>query len=118
MGSMLIANGDDYLDGCVGVRGREVNGGEVVLGVVKSCLRENPDGATGVVGGDSRGVKGGAFGSMIWRFGVNSLNVKLYDLGVGNRLINVSLTFSEAGVFHVNWTSLEQLRCSAGGHFM
>ncbi|GJS13168.1 hypothetical protein Tco_0407640 [Tanacetum coccineum] len=79
MGSMLIANGDDYLDGCVGVRGREVNGGEVVLGVVKSCLRENPDGATGVVGGDSRGVKGGAFGSRLEVKSVDKAEKKKVD---------------------------------------
>ncbi|GKC12004.1 hypothetical protein Tco_1008786 [Tanacetum coccineum] len=39
-GSMLIANGDDCLDGCVGAGGGEVNGGGVVLCVFKSSLRE------------------------------------------------------------------------------
>nr|GEU57373.1 putative ribonuclease H-like domain-containing protein [Tanacetum cinerariifolium] len=38
-------------DGRVGARGEEVNGRGVVLGVFKSSLGENPDGAIGVVGG-------------------------------------------------------------------
>ncbi|GJY55433.1 hypothetical protein Tco_0454548 [Tanacetum coccineum] len=59
-GSKLIAKGDVCLEGCVGVRGGEVNRGGVDLGVVKSCLEENPDGAIEKVGGDSRGVEGGA----------------------------------------------------------
>ncbi|GKG48941.1 hypothetical protein Tco_0513088, partial [Tanacetum coccineum] len=37
----------------------EVKGGGVVLGIVKRWPVENPGGAIGVVGGDSRGVKGG-----------------------------------------------------------
>nr|GEV24724.1 hypothetical protein [Tanacetum cinerariifolium] len=49
--SMLVANGDDCLDGCVAAEGRDVNRGWVVLGVFKSSLRENLDGAIGVVGG-------------------------------------------------------------------
>ncbi|GJS53822.1 hypothetical protein Tco_0627184 [Tanacetum coccineum] len=53
-GSKLIAKGDVCLEGCVGV------GGGVDLGVVKSCLEENPDRAIEKVGGDSRGVEGGA----------------------------------------------------------
>ncbi|GJW64548.1 hypothetical protein Tco_0116432 [Tanacetum coccineum] len=43
-----------------GVGGGEVNGGRVDLRVVKSCLGENPCGAIREVGGDSRGVEGGA----------------------------------------------------------
>ncbi|GKC45034.1 hypothetical protein Tco_1062756, partial [Tanacetum coccineum] len=38
--------------------GGDVKGSGVVLGVVKSSLQENPDGAIGVVRGDSRGIKG------------------------------------------------------------
>ncbi|GKB73400.1 hypothetical protein Tco_0934812 [Tanacetum coccineum] len=60
MSSKLIAKGDVCLEGCVGVGGGEVNGGGVDLGVVKSCVGENPDGAIGEVGGDSRGVEGDA----------------------------------------------------------
>ncbi|GJW93473.1 MAK10-like protein [Tanacetum coccineum] len=59
-GSMLIANGDDCLDGYVGAGGGEVNGREVVLGVFKSSLRENPGGAIGVIRGELSGVDGGA----------------------------------------------------------
>ncbi|GJV29138.1 hypothetical protein Tco_1385586 [Tanacetum coccineum] len=46
--SMLMANGDDYLEGWVGARGREVKGGGVVLGVAKSLLEENINCAIGV----------------------------------------------------------------------
>ncbi|GJR49471.1 hypothetical protein Tco_1399992 [Tanacetum coccineum] len=42
------------------VGGGDVKGSGVVLGVVKSSLREKPDGAIGVGGGESRGVEGGA----------------------------------------------------------
>ncbi|GKA33964.1 hypothetical protein Tco_0720393 [Tanacetum coccineum] len=45
--------------GDVGARCREVKGGGVVLGVVKSALGKTPGGAIGVVGGESRGVEGG-----------------------------------------------------------
>ncbi|GKF50219.1 hypothetical protein Tco_0146686, partial [Tanacetum coccineum] len=44
----------------ISAEGREVKGGGVVLGVVKSSLGENPNGAIGVVGGEVRGVEGGA----------------------------------------------------------
>ncbi|GKB73405.1 hypothetical protein Tco_0934817 [Tanacetum coccineum] len=44
----------------VGSGGGEVKGGGVVLCVVKSSLGENPDGAMGVGGEESRGVEGGA----------------------------------------------------------
>nr|GEY94324.1 hypothetical protein [Tanacetum cinerariifolium] len=54
------AKGDVCLEGCEGARGREVNVGGADLGVFKSCLEENPGGAIGEFGGDSRGVEGGA----------------------------------------------------------
>ncbi|GJR35927.1 hypothetical protein Tco_1211611 [Tanacetum coccineum] len=57
MVSMLIANGDDCLDGLADAKGGEVNEGRVILGVDKSCPRENPRCAIGVVGGESRGGK-------------------------------------------------------------
>ncbi|GKA91499.1 hypothetical protein Tco_0813369 [Tanacetum coccineum] len=59
-GSMLIANGDDCLNGCVGAEGGYVNERGVVLGVFKSSLEENPSRAIGVVGGESSGVDGGS----------------------------------------------------------
>nr|GEX15497.1 hypothetical protein [Tanacetum cinerariifolium] len=40
--------------------GVEVKGGGVVLGVVTSLLTENPGGAMGVGGRESRGVEGDA----------------------------------------------------------
>ncbi|GJX75909.1 hypothetical protein Tco_0322720 [Tanacetum coccineum] len=42
MGSMLIAKGEECLDGCVGAGGLEVKGGGVDLGVTKSLLGEIP----------------------------------------------------------------------------
>nr|GEU35195.1 hypothetical protein [Tanacetum cinerariifolium] len=43
-----------------GAGGGVVKGGGVVFGVVRSSLGENPSGTRGVVGGESRGVDGGA----------------------------------------------------------
>ncbi|GKB38075.1 hypothetical protein Tco_0883017 [Tanacetum coccineum] len=60
LGSILMVNGDDCLEGWVGARGGEVKGCGVVLGVVKSSPGENPSGAIGVIGGELRGVEGGA----------------------------------------------------------
>ncbi|GKA17122.1 hypothetical protein Tco_0696959 [Tanacetum coccineum] len=44
----------------IGVGGGVVSGCGVVFGVARSSLKENPGGARGVVGGESRGVEGGA----------------------------------------------------------
>ncbi|GJX94209.1 hypothetical protein Tco_0348795 [Tanacetum coccineum] len=48
-----------------GGRDGEFNGGGVVLGVVKSCIGENPDEAIGEVDDDSRGVEGRSFERLV-----------------------------------------------------
>nr|GFA48386.1 hypothetical protein [Tanacetum cinerariifolium] len=55
MGSMLIAKGEECLDGWVGSHGGEVKGGGVDLGVTKSLLGET----TGESGGEEFRVDGG-----------------------------------------------------------
>ncbi|GJR68747.1 hypothetical protein Tco_0014812 [Tanacetum coccineum] len=49
-----------YKDEVLGAGGGMVSGGGVVFGIVRSSVRENPDGAKGVIGGESKGVEGGA----------------------------------------------------------
>ncbi|GJX43079.1 hypothetical protein Tco_0917263 [Tanacetum coccineum] len=60
MGSMLMANGEEYLDGWVGAGGGEVKGGGVNFGVTKSLLGEIPGESTEESGGEEFGVEGGA----------------------------------------------------------
>ncbi|GJW93474.1 hypothetical protein Tco_0173146 [Tanacetum coccineum] len=76
-GSMLIANGDDCLDGYMGARGGKVNKRGVVLGVFKSSLGENSGGAIGVIRGELSGVDGGA----IWFTGHPVLPVPSLSTG-------------------------------------
>ncbi|GJU20566.1 hypothetical protein Tco_1153908 [Tanacetum coccineum] len=59
-GSKLITNVEVCLDGCDGGSGREVNGGGVVLGVLKRWSRDVLDETIGESGGDTIGLDGGA----------------------------------------------------------
>ncbi|GJX86619.1 hypothetical protein Tco_0337393 [Tanacetum coccineum] len=59
MRSKLIANGEVCLDGCDGVGGGELNGGGVVLGVLKRWSRDDPDEIIGESGGDTIGLDRG-----------------------------------------------------------
>ncbi|GJX31949.1 reverse transcriptase domain-containing protein [Tanacetum coccineum] len=61
MGSMLMANGEECLDGWVRAGGGEVKGGGVDFGVI--LLGEIPGESTGKIGGEEFGVEGGPFGS-------------------------------------------------------
>ncbi|GKD43526.1 hypothetical protein Tco_1268171 [Tanacetum coccineum] len=61
MGSMLIAKGEECLDGWVGAGGREVKGGGVDFEVTKILLGEIPGESGGKeFGGEEFGVDGGA----------------------------------------------------------
>ncbi|GKE59820.1 hypothetical protein Tco_1510187 [Tanacetum coccineum] len=56
MGSMLMAKGEECLDGWVGAGGGEVKGGGVDFGVTNSLLGEIPGENTGESGGEEFGV--------------------------------------------------------------
>nr|GEW75809.1 hypothetical protein [Tanacetum cinerariifolium] len=58
MGSMLMAKGEECLDGWVGAGGGEVKGGGVDFGVI--LLGEIPRESTGESGGEEFEVEGGA----------------------------------------------------------
>ncbi|GJY77029.1 hypothetical protein Tco_0482145 [Tanacetum coccineum] len=60
MGSMLMANGEECLDGWVGAGRGEVKGGGVEFRVTKSLLGEIPEENIGESGGEEFGVDGGA----------------------------------------------------------
>ncbi|GJV14759.1 hypothetical protein Tco_1360082 [Tanacetum coccineum] len=60
MGSMLMAKGEECLDGWVGAGRGEVKGGGVNFGVTKSLLGEIPMENTGESGGEELGVDGWA----------------------------------------------------------
>ncbi|GJU27264.1 hypothetical protein Tco_1165885 [Tanacetum coccineum] len=60
MGSMLMAKGEQCLDGWVRASGGEVKGGGVDFRVTKSLLGEIPRENTGESGGEEFGVDGGA----------------------------------------------------------
>nr|GEW21443.1 hypothetical protein [Tanacetum cinerariifolium] len=63
IGSMLMAKGEECLDGWVGAGGGEVKGGGVEFGVTKSLLGEIFEENTGESGGEELRVDGGAFAS-------------------------------------------------------
>ena len=60
MGSMLMANGEERLDGWVGASGGEVKGGSVDFGVSRSLLGEIYGEIKGKGGDEVFGVDGGA----------------------------------------------------------
>ncbi|GJY46802.1 hypothetical protein Tco_0435865 [Tanacetum coccineum] len=60
MGSMLMAKGEECLDGWVGAGEGAVKGGGVDFGVTKSLLGETPKENTGEIGGDEFRVDEGA----------------------------------------------------------
>ncbi|GJV52396.1 hypothetical protein Tco_1448137 [Tanacetum coccineum] len=59
-GSKLMDKGEDYLEGCDGAGGREVNDGGVVLGLFKRCFEEISSEVIGESGRDTIGLDGGA----------------------------------------------------------
>ncbi|GKB16970.1 hypothetical protein Tco_0850893, partial [Tanacetum coccineum] len=59
-GSKFIFRGEEYLDGCVGAGGGEVNEGGDNFGVSKSLLGEIPSVVIGESGGETFGDDGGA----------------------------------------------------------